>query len=42
MTQAPLRLSAMLDPGLATECAALPPEGAFAPWGGPASLKHGR
>ncbi len=21
-------------------CASLPPEGAFAPWGGPAALKH--
>jgi hypothetical protein len=26
-------------PTLATACAALPPMGAFAPWGGPAALK---
>jgi hypothetical protein len=25
-----------MTPTLATACAALPPEGAFAPWGGPA------
>ena len=26
-------------PTLAAKAAALPPEGAFAPWGGPAALK---
>ncbi len=35
----PLSLRA---PTLATSCAALPPEGALAPWGGPASLDHVR
>jgi hypothetical protein len=25
-------------PTLVTSCTALPPEGAFAPWGGPAAL----
>ena len=28
-----------MTPTLATSCAALPPEGALAPWGGPAALK---
>ena len=28
-------------PTLATACAALPPKGAFAPWGGPAALIPG-
>jgi biopolymer transport protein ExbD len=33
-----LRISLSLDPGLAISCAALPPWGALAPWGGPAAL----
>ncbi len=28
----------MMTPTLATACAALPPEGTLAPWGGPAAL----
>ena len=28
-----------MTPTLGTSCTALPPEGALAPWGGPASLK---
>ena len=27
-----------MTPTLVTACTALPPEGAFAPWGGPAAL----
>jgi hypothetical protein len=29
-----------MTPTLATSCAALPPEGALAPWGGPAALDY--
>ncbi len=29
----------MMTPTLVTPCTSLPPEGAFAPWGGPAALK---
>ncbi len=28
-----------MAPTLVTSCTALPPEGALAPWGGPAALK---
>ncbi len=31
----------MKAPTLAVKTAALPPEGALAPWGGPAALKEG-
>jgi hypothetical protein len=29
----------MMAPTLVTSCTALPPEGAIAPWGGPAALR---
>jgi hypothetical protein len=33
-----MRWGPCMAPTLVTSCTALPPEGAFAPWGGPAAL----